>query len=315
MKYFQFNFQDLKTLQTIKRGSNLKKIANDLYLSQPGLTLKIQRLESKIGTPILERQRKQIDFTRTGELTLKYVDKILQIFDEADAAMKYFKRLRKISITIGSNQLIGQYVIKRILHLFCKYYPHTYLTLILESTNFICWEIFKGNIDLGIVMGEEIPFDLHALLSIESYFKENIVLILPKSYVIENSKQIALNELYEFDFIGLLPDNCDRKIITRILRNYGINYDKLKTKFELDSADAIKRSVQAGLGVSFLSILVVRQELLTQRIQSVTINKANPNQEIMLVTNHSYYTFLLGKFYRYCLIAINPNPYLNFINI
>nr|YP_011005045.1 putative RuBisCO transcriptional regulator [Analipus japonicus]WAM61908.1 putative RuBisCO transcriptional regulator [Analipus japonicus] len=315
MKYFQFNFQELKILQILKNESNLEKLSNTLYLSRPALSLKVQKLESKIGSSILNRYKKQVGLNKTGELTLEYTDKILHLFKEANYSIIYFKRLRKISLTVGSNELVGRSLIRKLLQLFCKYYSYTYFTLVLESTHFIAWEVFKGNVDLGIITGKEIPIELYDLLYTEDYFKENIVLILPKSYKLEDLNNITLKDLYNFDFIGLLANIIDRQILEKVLLSYGIDYSKLKIKFELNSVEAIKRSVQAGLGVSFLSIFAVRDELFLQRIQTVVVNKININQKLVIVIGEESYTPLLGKFYRHCLLIINIRPYLSFVSL
>ena len=110
MKYFPFSLEQLRIIQAIKNETTIKQAAKKLYLSQPALSLQIQKLEYEIDSPILDRRKKQIYFTFTGELILDYADRILRLCEEADKAVVYLKKLKRISLTIGSNEIVGTYI-------------------------------------------------------------------------------------------------------------------------------------------------------------------------------------------------------------
>nr|YP_011006586.1 putative RuBisCO transcriptional regulator [Halosiphon tomentosus]WAM63731.1 putative RuBisCO transcriptional regulator [Halosiphon tomentosus] len=316
MKYFPFNVEKLKVLQIIKNETTIKQAAKKLYLSQPALSLQIQRLEYKVASSILDRKNRQIGFTVTGELILEYADKILKLSNEADKAIIYLKSLRKISLAIGSNEGLGRYLLPKIINLFSKYYSYAQLTLEIKSTHYLSWGVFNGKIDIGIIEEEEIPNELYNLLYVIPYLKEEIVLILPKSYDLKGVDSLTLENLYNFDFIGLNSGLIERKIIDKVLKKYNIDNERLKIKFELNSIDAIKRSVQAGLGVSFVSILAVKNELFSKRIQSVKVNGKKINKRLTIILNPKVYQpNILRKFYTHCFLILENNSYLNFLNL
>nr|YP_009330568.1 RbcR [Coccophora langsdorfii]ANS72340.1 RbcR [Coccophora langsdorfii] len=301
MKDFLFNMEQLNVLRAIKNEKSLKDAAKKLYLSQPALSLKIQSLESKIASPILERNKKQIYFTIIGHLLVEYSTKILQLYNEANHSIKYIKVLRRISLIIGSNESIGIYLLPKIIKLFCKSHSYACLTLEIEATHSISWDVFHGKIDIGIVGEEEIPYEVVNYIYTIPYLDEEIVLILPKTYQLKNLNIITLEELYKLDFIGLNQDLTERKILNKILQKYNIKIENLKTKFELNSIEAIIRGVQAGLGVSFVSILAVKDQLLSKRINSATIDGMRINKRISIIMNNkSYHSALFKNFYTFC---------------
>lgn len=305
MKYFPFNIEQLNLLQTIKNENNLKEAAKKLYLSQPALSLQIQNLESKIASPILERNKRQIYFTIIGHLLVKHATKILQLYNEANESIKRIKILKKISLIIGSNESIGTYLLPKMIKLFCKYYSYACLTVEIEATHCISWDVFNGKVDIGIVSEDEIPYELLNVLSVIPYINEEIVLILPKTYQLKTPNLLTLEELYKLDFIGLNPDFMERKILNKTLQKYNIKIEQLKTKFELNSMEAIIRAVHAGLGVSFVSILAVRDELLSKRINSVIIDGIHINKQLSIVINNKVYQSpLFEKFYNYCFFLL-----------
>nr|UAX21122.1 rbcR [Alaria marginata]WKZ02429.1 rbcR [Alaria marginata]WKZ02852.1 rbcR [Alaria marginata]WKZ02993.1 rbcR [Alaria marginata]WKZ03134.1 rbcR [Alaria marginata] len=316
MKYFPFSLEQLRIIQAIKNEATIKQAAKRLYLSQPALSLQIQKLEYEIDSPILDRKKKQIYFTFTGELILDYADRILRLCEEADKAIVYLKKLKRISLTIGSNEIVGTYILPKIIDLFCRRYSYTHVKLEIDSTNCISWNIVNGKVDIGIVEEEEIPKELYNSLYSTPYFQEEIVLILPKSHELRDVYSITREKLYNLDFITLKPDFVGRKLMDNVLKNFNIESDKLKIKLELNSIEAIKRGVQAGLGVSFVSILMVKDELYSNRLTSVIINERNISKRLTLIVNLKVNeSQLSGKFYKYCFAILKTRLYVKFLNL
>nr|YP_011007431.1 putative RuBisCO transcriptional regulator [Sporochnus bolleanus]WAM64860.1 putative RuBisCO transcriptional regulator [Sporochnus bolleanus] len=316
MKYFPFSLEQLKILQVIKNEITLKEAAKKLYLSQPALSLQIQNLESKINSTILDRNQKQICFTITGELILDYAERILRLCEEADKALAYLKNLKSISLTIGCNETLGTYVLPKIINVFWKRYPSARIKLEIDSTNSISWNIIHGRVDIGIVVEEEIPNDLYKFLYSKVYFKEEIILILSKSHDLQDVDNITIENLYSLDYIALKSYSLGRKLIDHVLKKFNIDSDRLKIKFELNSIEAIKRAVQAGLGVSFVSILTVKDELYSKRLHSITINHIKMNKRLTIIVNPKIYQPPLSiKFYKHCFNILKTNSYIEFLNL
>nr|QWK42995.1 lysR transcriptional regulator [Saccharina subsessilis] len=316
MKYFPFSLEQLRIIQAIKNEATIKQAAKKLYLSQPALSLQIQKLEYEIDAPILDRRKKQIYFTFTGELILDYADRILRLCEEADKAVVYLKKLKRISLTIGSNEIVGTYILPKIIDLFCRRYSYTHVKLEIDCTNCISWNIVNGKVDIGIVEEEEIPKELSNSLYSTPYFKEEIVLILPKSHELKDVYSITKENLYNLDFITLKPNFVGRKLMDDVLKKFNIESDKLKIKLELNSIEAIKRGVQAGLGVSFVSILMVKDELYSKRLNSVIINDKNISKRLTLLVNLKINeSQLSGKFYKYCFAILKTRLYVKFLNL
>ena len=101
-----------------------------------------------------------------------------------------------------------------------------------------------------------------------------------------------------------------------VLKKFNIESDKLKIKLELNSVEAIKRGVQAGLGVSFVSILMVKDELYSKRLNSVMIDDRNISKHLTLLVNlKTHKSQLSGKFYKYCFAILKTRLYIKFLNL
>lgn len=75
------------------------------------------------------------------------------------------------------------------------------------------------------------------------------------------AETIQKEDLYKLNFIALDSQSTIRKVIDRVLSRWGIEPKRLKIEMELNSIEAIKNAVQAGLGAAFVSIAAIEKEL------------------------------------------------------
>lgn len=316
MKYFSFSLKQLRIIQVIKNEVNLTNAGKNLYLSQPALSSQVKTLESNTYSKVLIRKKNQIFFTAEGELILSYANKILKLCEEADKAIVYFKKLKKFNLKIASTNTIGKNILLKLIELFCKRYPYANIYLQIGCTKSISWDIINGKIDLGIVPDEEVPKDLYYSLYSTPYFEEKIVLILPKFYKEKYLKTITKENLYKLNFITLKPYFKEREFMDTLLTRFNMNMKQLKTKLELNSIAAIKTAVGAGLGVSFLSTILIKEELYSKRFHTVLVDNINTYKPFILIVNlKKSESYLMEQFYNYCFTIFMFNSYNRFLNL
>ena len=215
MKYFPFTLKQLKIIQAIriKNKININIAAESLYLSQPAISSQIRKLEHNISSKILLRKKKQINFTPEGELVLDYANKILDLCEEADKALLYLKKFKRVSLKIGSNKLVGKYISTKIIELFCKRYSYANVQLKIGCTKSISWDLINGKIDIGIVQEDELPKNLYNSLYIKRYFEEKISLIIKRSNKEKLLTRINKETLYGLNFISIKSCFKERQVM------------------------------------------------------------------------------------------------------
>lgn len=316
MKYFSFSFKQLRILETIKNEVNLRIAGETLYLSQPALSSQIRQLESNLYSKILIRQKNKVSFTTDGELVLDYANKILKLCQEADDAILYLKKLKKFSLKIGSNILIGEKISLKLINLFCKRYSYAHVQLQIGCTESIAWNIINGRIDIGVVEDEEVLKNLsHSLYTIP-YFQEEMLLVLPKQDKQKYIKPITKKDLYKLNFISIKLDSEERKFLDNNLKNFNINFKQLKIILELNSISAVKNAVQAGIGVSFLPTMLVKEEIYLKRLHPVLLDGIQTKRKFLLIANlRNTESYLCEQFYNYCFTILKPKLYTKFLNL
>ena len=190
MSNLPFTLDQLKILQTIAIEGNFKRAAEKLYISQPAVSLQIQNLERQLNIPIFYRDKRQARLTETGQLLLKYADRILNLCEETCRGLEELQTLQSGVLIIGASQTTGTYLMPRLIGLFRHKYPQIEVELQVHSTRKIAWGIATGQIDLAIV-GGEVPQELKSDLELTPYAEDELALILPTDHPFSSLKYIS----------------------------------------------------------------------------------------------------------------------------
>jgi molybdate transport repressor ModE-like protein len=79
MSDLPFTLDQLRILHAISNEGSFKKAAEKLYISQPAVSLQIQNLERQLNAPLFYRDKRKARLTETGQLLIKYCDRILSL--------------------------------------------------------------------------------------------------------------------------------------------------------------------------------------------------------------------------------------------
>lgn len=260
MSDLPFTLDQLRILHAISNEGSFKKAAEKLYISQPAVSLQVQNLERQLNAPIFYRDKRKARLTETGQLLIRYCDRILSLCEETCHALDELHTLQFGGLIIGASQTTGTYLMPRLIGIFRHKYPQIAVELEVNSTRKISWGIANGNIDLAVV-GGEIPQELRGILEIISYAEDELALILPLSHSFSACEFIQKEDLYRLNFIALNNQSTIRNVIENTLLQNGIDSSYFKIEMELNSIEAIKNAVHSGLGAAFVSVSAITKEL------------------------------------------------------
>ena len=260
MSDLPFTLDQLRILHAISNEGSFKKAAEKLYISQPAVSLQVQNLERQLNTPLFYRDKRKARLTETGQLLIKYCERILSLCEETCRALDELHTLQSGGLTIGASQTTGTYLMPRLIGIFRRKYPQIAIELQVDSTRKISWGVANGSIDLALV-GGEIPHELQTTLEMISYAEDELALILPLSHPFSSKESIQKEDLYRLSFIALNTQSTIRNVIENTLMQHGIDSSYFKIEMELNSIEAIKNAVYSGLGAAFVSVSAITKEL------------------------------------------------------
>jgi DNA-binding transcriptional LysR family regulator len=291
-----FNLQQLRILKAIATEKNFTKAAEVLYISQPSLSKQIKTLEKKLDIILINRESNKISLTENGRVFLQYSERILALCEESCRALIDLKNGDRGSLTIGSSQTIGTYLMPRILSLFARNYPQIDLKIQVNSTSIIANNILNREIDIALV-GGEIPNKLKKNLTIKHFVEDEINLIIPITHPFAKKKKINKEDLYYLNFITLNSNSTIQKFTDNILIQNQIETKQLKVIMQLNSIEGIKTAVSLGLGAAFVSSSAIEKELELQTIKILKIENIKIIRTLSIISNSEYYKSKAFEFF------------------
>ncbi len=283
-----FTLDQLRILKAIASEGSFKRAADSLYVSQPAVSLQVQHLERQLDVPLFDRGGRRAQLTEAGQLLLSYGDRILSLCQETCRAIDDLQNLNGGTLIIGASQTTGTYLMPQMIGLFRKKYPEVSVQLHVHSTRRTAWSVANGQVDLAII-GGEIPADLLDSLEITPYAEDELALILPTSHPLAQVGTLPIEELYKLQFITLDSQSTIRKAIDRVLLDSGVDPRQLAIAMELNSIEAIKNAVQAGLGAAFLSVTAIEKELQMGALHQVRIDGLVIKRMLLQIRNPNRY--------------------------
>jgi len=247
-----FTLQQLKLFEAVSRRGSYTRAAEELFLTQPAVSIQIKRLEEQVGLPLFESVGKKIFPTTAGKAMYKASVDILTRVDELKNTVEDLKGVVKgpLQLAVVST---SKYFMPHLLGIFLQRYPDVEPKLKFTNRATVI-ERLTNNVDDFVVMGQ-LPDDKN----LESYpFLENVLAIIaPPNHPLANKKNITLKELSKERFISRESGSGTRLVFDRMLEKEGL---KIEPYMELGSSEAIKQAVMAGLGIAILSLYSLELE-------------------------------------------------------
>ena len=250
--------RQLKVFESVARRLNYTRASEELHLTQPAVSMQVKQLEEQLALSLFEQLGKRIHLTEAGLEVLAYARTILQQLDELEAVLNRMKGMQggrlRISVATTAN-----YFIPTLLGTFSRRYPDVTISLDVTNRETLLRQLAENTVDL-VIMGQP-PAELDAEAQV---FMENpLVIVAPPDHPLVRSKKIPLKRLQDEVFLVREPGSGTRIAMERFFTQQAMRF---KTGMEVGSNEAIKQSVQAGLGLGLLSRDTVEQELSLKRL-------------------------------------------------
>ncbi len=236
---------------------SFRKAAEELFLTQPAVSLQIKALEEELGVQVFDRSGPQITLTSAGKVLLQYAKQVNSLFVQAERDIVALGGNHAGHLSLGASTTIAQYVLPRLLGEFCKEYPRVHPTLISGNTEHIVEAVEKQKIELGFIEGPARSREVKS----EPFLEDELVLIASTAHEWAERTSVSISELCAAPLLMRERGSGTRRVIEIAIDRQGIKRNSMHVVMELDSTEAIKSAVEAGLGVGFVSRWAIAKDL------------------------------------------------------
>jgi DNA-binding transcriptional LysR family regulator len=271
----------LRTFCTVARLNSFSRAAEKLHLTQPAVSAQVVALEDFLKVKLFDRFGKKISLSESGRIALKAAEDILERVAGLDRELADLREMKAGHIAIGASQVVGVYLLPELLAQFRNAFPGITLDVRVESARRIVDMLVEGEADVGII-GEGAPI-ADERIAVKPVLRDELILIVPGNHIFAEMKSVPPANLVKMQFLLPRRDSASSESLLEQLAADGIRPDNV---MELGNIGAVKRAVEAGLGVSIVSRLAVAHELEAGRLKSVPLKGMKLERQIALCWHH-----------------------------
>lgn len=175
--------QEMRYVYQVYLEGSVSKAAEKLFITQPALSVAIQRTESRLGMPLFDRKTRPLTLTPAGEAYISAVKQALQLERELEQRMNDIRDLHTGSLLIGGTHYLNAYILPEILSGFSRKFPGIRLQLVEHSAATLAEMLSERELDLTL------NCDPKFLMDFERYpaFCDTILLAVPEADPIHES--------------------------------------------------------------------------------------------------------------------------------
>jgi len=250
------NFR-LVVFRAVAEQLSFRKAAEELYLTQPAVSLQIKALEEDLGVQLFDRTGSRIALTAAGDVLLDYSKQVSALLGRAEQAIVALSGDHAGHLALGASTTIAQYVLPRVLGAFRRAHPRVQLTLIGGNTERIVEAVASQKIALGFIEGPAHD----RTVKTEPFLQDELVLIVSTAHEWAERIAVAPAEIAAVPLLMRERGSGTRQIVEAALETKGVKRNTMHIVMELDSTEAIKSAVEAGLGAGFVSRWAIAKDM------------------------------------------------------
>ncbi len=247
----------LQVFHTVARLLSFTKAAETLHMTQPAVTFQVRQLEEHFNTRLFDRTHNRISLTEAGKRVYEFSDRIFELYSDMEHAVREMTGDISGVLIIGASTTIAEYMLPALLGDFKKKYPDVNVQLKVSNSDGIVHMVENNVIDLGVV---ESPV-LNKNLVVEVCRMDQLVAVVSPQHPLADRDTVDMKDLLEFAYICREEGSGTREVISEYMHELGINSSQVHLSMELGSPESIKGAVEAGMGVSIVSLATIQKEL------------------------------------------------------
>lgn len=269
----------LRVFVSVFKNRSFSKASEELYLTQPTISNHIKTLEEELGCQLFDRLGRTIIPTKEAEVLYSHALEIMEKARSIKELIGHMKKEISGELVIGASTIPGTYLLPSIMAGFVGKYPSVSFQILISDSREIVEKISRHELLMGIV-GARLA---NSQIAYTPFLEDELIVVSSPSFI--KHRQITLKELMNLPVLLREQGSGTRRETEKILEDRGISLDSIKIAGIFGSTDAIKQAVKAGLGISILSRLSVKDELRYGILKEIILSDAHMKRRFYIVTH------------------------------
>ncbi len=272
--------RQLSAFCAVVERRSFSQAAERLGVTQPAVSLQIRALEKRLGTQLLDRSGRRVEPTEAGLRLYRGAQRMLALEEQLVSELAATAEGELAGdLVLGASTGPAAIVVPLLLGEFQREHPNVRVFLTVSDTHSIIERVADRGLELGIVGASR----RHRGVRFEPFFSDQVILACPPGHRFAG-RTVTLDELREETLILMQEGAGVRQIIEDALRRLGVRLRDLDVRLELGLQESVRRAVEAGFGVTFISRTAVESELADGRLTEGRVEGLDATREISLAS-------------------------------
>ena len=274
--------QELEYIYEIYKAGSFSKAAENLYITQPALSMSVKKIEASLGMSLFDRSTRPLQLTEAGKIYIASIEKMIAVEDDMNRQIQDIHELRAGHLCIGGSHYINAYILPEVMTRFSEAYPGIELELIEASSALLAEMLEERMIDLTFSCNNDL------ISKFEHYpaFKDKILLaVSPRSlslpcslsasdilngrHLESDCPALPFEAMNDIEFVILSEGNNLHDRAYEIFSYAGITNPRIKLEIsQLATSYHLARSNFAAAFISDRMVTSEEHSLLFYRIDS-----------------------------------------------
>ncbi len=274
------NLDYLNTFRELIRKGSFSAVARELCISQPAVSFQIQKLESDLGSILIDRSQKKLKVTAAGQKLLEFAN---SVNTEHAILVNELGRLRSNvtgRLKIAASTIPGEFLVPPLAGEFISHHNDATARIDVMDSVIVIEQVKHGDYQLGFC-GSKPPED--AALTSFRFAEDEIVLITSPSHPLAHATEVDFEQLKACNFISREITSGTRQSLEQAMNETGFDFQIIKPRLLLSNTQAVISAVEAGSGMAFVSSIGAQKSLDLGSVKKVNIKGFNLKRDFYCV--------------------------------
>jgi DNA-binding transcriptional LysR family regulator len=245
-----FDLNDLLAFRAVAALGNFRKGAEEVHISQPAFSRRIDKLEQALGVRLLERTTRRVSLTAVGR---DFARKVELLFDDLDNTLLGIRgvaatRMGEVSIACVPSTVY--YFLSQVIRQYHERYPKVRVKLFDAGASEVLALVSRGEVDFGLdfIGGEEADIEFEMLI------EDRFVAACPREHPLARKRRATWTDLARYDYISASRASGNRLLLDQALAGLP---GRPQSIYETQHVTTMLGLVEAGLGVAAVPSLAM----------------------------------------------------------
>ena len=277
-------FVQLEYLAAVDTHRHFAKAAAACFVTQPTLSMQLQKLEEELGVKIFDRSKQPVVATPVGTNIITHARKILTEKNNLFDFLHLHKGVLAGELKVGVIPTLAPYLLPLFIPSFTKKYPKVKLVINELTTESILTKLKEGKIDTGILVT---PLNEPGIKEQVLFYEEMLAYVSAKNAMYK--KTYVLPQDIDPNKLWLLEEgHCFRTQIANLCQLRRASVEGSHFEYEAGSLETLRRLVELNDGVTILPELATFEMTSKQKNLLRKFRQPIPMREVSIITHRDH---------------------------